>query len=229
MPYGRGLSMLFEGPPGTGKTMAASIVGNELGLPVFKIDLSKMQSKYIGETEKNLGAVFDIAQKNNAILFFDETDAIFSKRSEVRESHDKYANAEISFLLQRMEEYDGILILTTNFKQNIDAAFMRRISYVIRFPFPEKAQRLQLWNTIFPKEAELEEGIDFQFLAETFELSGAMIKNAAVSAAFLAAAQSRKIGMREILLAVKKQFAKFGKTLSPQHFGPYAVLLEETR
>lgn len=221
--YGRGLSMLFEGPTGTGKTMAASIIGNELGIPVFKIDISKMFSKFIGETEKNLGEVFDIANNNNAILFFDETDALFGKRSEIKDSHDKHANIETSYLLQKMEEYDGITIMTTNFLENIDEAFLRRISYIIHFPFPEYEQRLAMWKTVFPIESNLGKNIDFEFLAEKFELSGAMIKNSAVSAAFLAVGTGGEITMVDILKAIKKQFLKYGKNIKPHELGSYAI------
>lgn len=225
--YGRGLSVLFDGPPGTGKTMAATIIGGELALPVFKIDISKLMSKYIGETEKSLGKIFDIAQKNNAVLFFDETDAIFGKRSEIKDSHDRYANVETSYLLQKMEEYDGITIMTTNFRQNIDTAFIRRISYIIRFPFPEQKQRLMLWKSVFPKEANMAGDADFYFLSERFEMSGAMIKNAAVSAAFLAAARGDAITMADILQSVKAQLTKSGKTVTSLDLGPYAALLDK--
>ena len=226
--YGQGLSMLFEGPPGTGKTMAASIIGNELGLPVFQVDLSRVMSKYIGETEKSLGRMFDLAEKSNAILFFDETDALFGKRSEIKDSHDKYANVETSYLLQKMEEYRGVVIMTTNLLSNIDAAFLRRISYIIHFPFPDGDQRRLLWRTAFPAQAPLDEDVDLEFLAKTFEMSGAMIKNSAVSAAFLAAAGERSIAMRDVLYAVQKQFLKYGKRLSAQDFGPYGVYFIET-
>ena len=223
--YGGGLSMLFEGPPGTGKTMAASIVGNELGLSVFKVDISKMMSKYIGETEKSLGEVFDIAAKNNAVLFFDETDALFGKRSDIKDSHDKYANIETSYLLQKMEEFQGVVIMTTNLLSNIDQAFLRRISYIIHFPFPDASQRLQLWKSVFPKQARLDETPDYPFLAETFEMTGAMIKNSAVSAAFLAAAQHRGVTMKDLLYAIQKQFSKHGKTINAKELGPYGMLI----
>lgn len=226
--YGQGLSMLFEGPPGTGKTMAASIIGNELGLPVFQVDLSRVLSKYIGETEKSLGRMFDLAEKSNAILFFDETDALFGKRSEIKDSHDKYANVETSYLLQKMEEYRGVVIMTTNLLSNIDAAFLRRISYIIHFPSPDEGQRSLLWHGVFPGQAPLDGDVDLDFLARTFEMSGAMIKSAAVSAAFLAAAQERPISMRDILYAVQKQFLKYGKRLSVNDFGPYGVYFIET-
>lgn len=221
---GRGLSMLFEGPPGTGKTMAASIVANELGLPLFKVDLSKMMSKYIGETEKNLDEVFGIAEQNSAVLLFDETDALFGKRSEIKDSHDKYANVETSFLLQKMDEWDGIIVMTTNFKQNIDDAFMRRITYIIHFPAPNRECRLELWKNMFPSAAPLDKGVDFSFLAERFEMTGAMIRSAALSSAFTAAADDRSISMSDIIPAVKKQFAKFGKNIAASEFGPYAEL-----
>lgn len=226
--YGQGLSMLFEGPPGTGKTMAASIIGNELGLPVFQVDLSRVLSKYIGETEKSLGRMFDLAEKSNAILFFDETDALFGKRSEIKDSHDKYANVETSYLLQKMEEYRGVVIMTTNLLSNIDAAFLRRISYIIHFPSPDTDQRRLLWHAAFPAQAPLDGDVNLEFLAQTFEMSGAMIKNSAVSAAFLAAAQERPITMRDVLYAVQKQFLKYGKRLSAHDFGPYGVSFIET-
>lgn len=227
--YSKGLSMLFEGPPGTGKTMAASIVGNELGLSVFKVDISKLMSKYVGETEKNLGEIFNTAQKNNAVLFFDEMDSIFSKRCEIKDSHDKYANVQTSYLLQKMDDYDGIIIMATNFKQNVDDAFLRRISYIIHFPFPETSERLKLWKSVFPQAAEVDKQTDFEFLAENFEMSGAMIKSTALSAAFLAAAHEddQIIRMRDILKAVKKQFSKLGKNFSPDDFGEYASLMEQ--
>lgn len=221
-----GLSMLFEGSPGTGKTMAASVVANELGLALFKVDLSKMMSKYIGETEKSLDEVFNIAEHSNAVLLFDETDALFGKRSEIKDSHDKYANVETSYLLQKMDEFGGIIIMTTNFKQNIDDAFMRRITYIIHFPQPDAELRLGLWKNAFPQKAPVDKSVDFCFLAERFEMTGAMIKGAALSAAFSAAARKESISMSDVVHAVKKQFAKFGKNISPADFGPYAGYIE---
>lgn len=222
----KGLSMLFEGSPGTGKTMAASVVANELGLALFKVDLSKMMSKYIGETEKSLDEVFNIAEHSNAVLLFDETDALFGKRSEIKDSHDKYANVETSYLLQKMDEFGGIIIMTTNFKQNIDDAFMRRITYIIHFPQPDAELRLGLWKNAFPKKAPVDKNVDFCFLAERFEMTGAMIKGAAISAAFSAAARKDSISMSDVVHAVKKQFAKFGKNISPADFGPYAGYID---
>ena len=206
--------------------MAASVVANELGLALFKVDLSKMMSKYIGETEKSLDEVFNIAEHSNAVLLFDETDALFGKRSEIKDSHDKYANVETSYLLQKMDEFGGIIIMTTNFKQNIDDAFMRRITYIIHFPQPDAELRLGLWKNAFPKEAPVDKNVDFCFLAERFEMTGAMIKGAAISAAFSAAARKDSISMSDVVHAVKKQFAKFGKNISPADFGPYAGYIE---
>lgn len=219
--YGKGLSILFAGPPGTGKTMSAEVIARELFLEIYKIDLSQVISKYIGETEKNLQEIFTEAQHSNAILFFDETDALFGKRSEVKDSHDKYANIEVAFLLQKMEEYQGISILATNLLQNIDEAFLRRISYVIKFPFPDVEQRERIWRAMFPQEAPLSEEIDFKFIAEKIQVAGGNIKNIAVSAAFLAAETGSEIGMQEIIEAAKHELQKSGKILLKEDIGDY--------
>lgn len=153
LPYGKGLSVLFYGPPGTGKTMAAQVIANELGLELYKVDLSQMVSKYIGETEKNLSELFNEAQYSNAILFFDEADALFSKRTEVSDSKDKYSNVETSYLLQKIEEYEGIAILASNYLVNFDDAFKRRIKFIINFQMPGPEMRYKLWRKMFPKEA----------------------------------------------------------------------------
>ncbi|HEY4669968.1 MAG TPA: ATP-binding protein, partial [Tepidiformaceae bacterium] len=174
---GRGTIALFAGPPGTGKTLAANIVAAELRLDLCKIDLSSVVSKYIGETEKNLSRIFEAAERANAILFFDEADALFGKRSEVRDAHDRYANIEISYLLQRMEEYDGVAILATNLRQNLDESFIRRIAFLVHFPFPDEASRLAIWRTIWPKETPLAPDIDPAELARQFKLAGGNIKN----------------------------------------------------
>ncbi len=223
--YGRGLTVLFAGPPGTGKTMAATIVARELGLPAYRVDISQVMSKYIGETEKSLGEIFDIARQSNAILFFDETDALFGKRSEIKDSHDKYANVETSFLLQKLESFDGVVLMSTNLLQNIDNAFMRRISYVINFPFPDEGRRLELWKKMFPPEMPADTGIDFEYLAGQFELSGAAIKNTVMSAAFLAAAEDSPVNMSHILRAVSKQLSKQGRLLLKEDFGKYSMFL----
>lgn len=223
--YGRGLSMLFTGPPGTGKTMAAQVVANELELEIYKVDLSKVISKYIGESEKNLGEVFDSAKRSNVILLFDETDALFGKRTEVKDSHDKNANVETSYLLQKMEEYDGITIMTTNFIENIDKAFFRRINYVIHFNFPDIASRKEIWIKMFPKETPLDQDIDFDFLAKKFEIAGGSIKNAVITSTFMAASESSKVGMKHIIKALEYEIKKQGKIVSKSDFGEYGYLL----
>ncbi|MFD0676914.1 MULTISPECIES: AAA family ATPase [unclassified Paenibacillus] len=212
--YGKGLSMLFAGPPGTGKTMSAQVVAQELQLELYKIDLSQVISKYIGETEKNLHEIFHEARLSNAILFFDETDALFGKRSEVKDSHDKYANIETAYLLQKMEEYDGISVLATNLLGNIDEAFIRRINYIIKFPFPDADYREKIWRSMFPKEAPIGDDVDFKLIASKFSIAGGGIKNIAVSAAFLAADAGTPILMKHLLLAVKHELLKTGKLMT---------------
>ncbi|QNU66054.1 ATP-binding protein [Ruminiclostridium herbifermentans] len=209
--YGKGLSMLFSGPPGTGKTMAAQVVANELQLELYKVDISKMVSKYIGETEKNLEEIFDEAQLSNAILFFDEADAIFGKRTEVKDSHDRHANVETAYLLQRIEDYEGVTVLATNYIKNIDDAFLRRFNFVVEFPFPDVAHREMIWRSLFPKETPLSEDISFPWIAEKFEVSGGNIKNIALAAAFIAAEKNEAIGNRHIIKAALTELKKIGK------------------
>lgn len=222
--YGKGVSMLFAGPPGTGKTMAAQVVANDLGIEMYKVDLSQVVSKYIGETEKNLDQVFTEAKKSNVILFFDETDAVLGKRTEVKDAHDKNANLETSYLLQKMEEYDGITVMTTNYKENIDSAFFRRISYVIHFPFPDQKARMAIWKGIFPSQTPLE-AVDFDYLSRQFELSGGSIKNIALVASFMAARENEAVGMRQIVRAVKYEMKKQGKIMLTEDYGEYGYLL----
>lgn len=224
--YGKGVSMLFAGPPGTGKTMAAQVVAGELGIEMYKVDLSQVVSKYIGETEKNLNQVFTEAKKSNVILFFDETDAILGKRTEVKDSHDKNANLETAYLLQKMEEYDGITVMTTNYKENIDSAFFRRISYVIHFAFPDEKARKEIWKGIFPADTPLGADVDFEYLAKQFEITGGSIKNIALVAAFMAARGGEKVGMRHIVRAVKYEMAKQGKIMLREDYGEYGYLLK---
>jgi SpoVK/Ycf46/Vps4 family AAA+-type ATPase len=215
---GKGVNALFAGPSGTGKTMAAEIIANALGLDLYRIDLARVVSKYIGETEKNLDRVFSAAENANAILFFDEADALFGKRSEVRDSHDRYANIEISYLLQKMEEYDGIAILATNLRQNLDDAFMRRLAFTVYFPFPDEASRRQIWTGIWtgiwPAETPLDSDIDLDFLARQFKLSGGNIKNIALASAFLAAEDKRPVTMAHLFQATRREHQKMGKVLS---------------
>lgn len=223
--YGTGLGLLFTGPPGTGKTLAAQVVANVLNLEIYRVDLSQIISKYIGETEKNLKAIFDEASLSNAILLFDEGDALFSKRTEVSDAHDKYANVETSYLLQKIEAYEGISIVTTNLLGNIDEAFIRRFAFVVHFPFPTPEFRRKIWRHVFPKEAPLAKTIDFEYLGNRFELSGGNIKNIALNAAFLAASKHKDITMRDILHSVSSEVTKTGKSILPSDFGEYAYLL----
>ncbi|MBN2738532.1 MAG: ATP-binding protein [Spirochaetales bacterium] len=209
---GKGISALFFGEPGTGKTLAAEIIAAELGMDLYKIDISTIISKYIGETEKNLSRIFDEAEQANAILFFDEADAVFGKRTEVKDSHDRYSNIEVSYLLQRIDEYNGVVIMATNFSQNIDTAFERRLHYSINFPMPDKQSRLEIWKNIFP-QAVPKADIDFSLLAEKLEISGGYIKNIALKAAFYAAdnQESKEITMEQIKKACSAEYAKMGR------------------
>ncbi|MEO6775735.1 MAG: AAA family ATPase [Kofleriaceae bacterium] len=215
---GLGLAVLFTGPPGTGKTMAAGLVAKELGLDLYSIDLSRMVSKYIGETEKNLAHLFEAAETGHAILLFDEADSLFSKRTEVKSSVDRYANLEVNYLLQRMEAFSGITILTTNFDAAIDEAFRRRLSFRIAFQLPEEEERARLWQAMLPTVA-ITRGIDFAELARQFEMSGGYIKNAALRAAYLAAADGEQIGMRHLLHAATSEYAAMGKVMSQRGLG----------
>jgi AAA+ superfamily predicted ATPase len=215
---GKGLNMLFAGPSGTGKTMAAEIMAGELGLDVYKIDLSSMVSKYIGETEKNLSRVFAEAEASNAILFFDEADALFGKRSEVRDAHDRYANIEINYLLQKMEEHEGVVILATNFRKNMDDAFVRRLHFTVEFPFPNEADRRRIWERIWPKETPQSAELDFEFMARRFEMPGGNIRNVALAAAFLAASDGGVVTMSHLLQGTRREFQKMGKVVTQNEF-----------
>ena len=217
----RGVSILFAGPPGTGKTMSAQIIAAELGLDLYKIDLSTIISKYIGETEKNLERIFTEAESSNAILFFDEADALFGKRSEVRDSHDRYANVEISYLLQRMEAYDGVTILATNLRANLDEAFTRRLQFAVDFPFPEEADRLRIWQTLFPPEVPRAPELDLPMLAQRFKLAGGNIRNIIVSAAYLASANGGVVTMEHLLHGTRRELQKMGRLVSDdKQLGP---------
>jgi hypothetical protein len=207
----RGVTILFSGQPGTGKTMAAEVIAAELGLDLYKIDLSSVVSKYIGETEKNLERIFNEAESSNAILFFDEADALFGKRSEVRDAHDRYANIEISYLLQRMEAYDGVTILATNLGANLDEAFTRRLQFAVDFPFPDEADRLRIWQTLFPADIPTHSELDLALLARRFELAGGNIRNILVSAAYLAAADGGCLTMEHLLHGTRRELQKMGR------------------
>jgi AAA+ superfamily predicted ATPase len=203
---GLGISVLFAGPSGTGKTTAAEVLAHELRLDLFRIDLSQVISKYIGETEKNLCRVFDAAEQGAAVLLFDEADALFGKRTEVKDSHDRYANCEVSYLLQRMETYRGLAILTTNRKSSLDQAFLRRLRFVVEFPFPEAAQRAEIWRRIFPPRTPVE-GLNIERLSR-LRVSGGNIHNIAMGAAFLAADAGEPVRMKHLLIAARTEFAK---------------------
>ncbi|WP_298269391.1 ATP-binding protein [Geobacter sp.] len=210
--YGTGQNVLFSGPSGTGKTMAAQVVATELGLALFRIDLSQVVSKYIGETEKNLDRIFTAAEAGSAILFFDEADALFGKRSEVKDAHDRYANIEIGYLLQKMEEYEGIAILATNLRANMDEAFVRRMQAIVEFPFPDEAQRRRIWEVVIPDRVPLGDDVDFGLLAREVRLAGGNIRNIALAAAFCAAADGGSVTMGHLMQAVRREYQKLGRT-----------------
>jgi ATP-dependent 26S proteasome regulatory subunit len=223
---GKGLNVLFSGPSGTGKTMVAEIMSNELHLDLYKIDLSTVVSKYIGETEKNLSKIFKEAETSNAILFFDEADALFGKRSEVKDAHDRYANIEIGYLLQKMDEYVGTVILATNLRKNVDDAFIRRMHFIVEFPFPAENYRLLIWQKIFPKETPRSDNIDYNFLARKFNMSGGNIKNITLAAAFCAADDGGIVNMKHLIQATKREFQKIGKLCEKTDFGKHFELLQ---
>lgn len=208
---GKGLNALFSGLPGTGKTMGAEVIAQDLQLDLYKIDLSQIVSKYIGETEKNLDRIFTIAANSNAILLFDEADALFGKRSEVQDAHDRYANIEIGYLLQKMEEYEGIAILTTNLRSSLDDAFVRRLQFMIDFPLPQERDRLEIWQRVLPPQTPRSEDVDLGAIARRFELSGAHIRNIALAAAFLAASEAGIVTMNHLIRATQREYQKMGK------------------
>lgn len=223
--YGRNVSALFVGAPGTGKTMAVHVLSSMLNLPLYKIDLSQVVDKYIGETEKKLEEIFNLAEKSNTILFFDEADSIFGKRSEVNDAKDKYANTEVSYILQRIEQYDGIVILASNYKKNIDEAFMRRMRYLVEFPIPDVETRKEIWCSSFTDQVPKEE-LDFDFLAENYELAGGIIKNIALNAVFMAAQQGSEVKMIHILESLRMEKAKLGKPMIKKDFAKYEYLFD---
>lgn len=223
--YGTCVSALFTGPPGTGKTMAVHVMAGILGLELYKVDVSQLVDKYIGETEKRLEEVFKRAERSNMILFFDEADAIIGKRSEVKEANDKYANTEVSFLLQRIEEYDGIVILASNYSQNIDSAIMRRIRYTVHFSLPDEKTREEIWRSTFSPEVPRGD-IDYEYLARQFEFSGGQIKNIVLNAVFLAAAEDSEVTMKHMVRAISLDLVKDKQvSFSGEEFGEYAYLI----
>ena len=203
--------MLFSGPPGTGKTLAIEVIAGELELDLYKIDLSGVVSKYIGETEKNLARIFEEAEAGNSILFFDEADALFGKRTEVSDAHDRYANIETSYLLQRMEGTDGVIVLATNLRENMDVAFARRIRFILDFPFPDEASRRRIWACHLPGKAPVDPELDIDYLARELKIAGGSIRNIVLNAAFLAADNGGQIKMEHVLHATRREFDKSGK------------------
>jgi len=214
----RNLCMLFHGPSGTGKTMAASIIANELNLGLYRVDLANVLSKYIGETEKHLAQLFDQAEAMNVVLFFDEAESLFGKRTETKDSHDRYANLQTGYLLQRIETYPGVVILSTNLLGNMDKAFMRRFKFVIEYPFPSAEQRRLLWRKAFPNEAPMSDDVDFALLAAKAPLSGGNISNIALRAAVYASADGQEVGMEHLLRAVEREYDKLGKVFAKEDF-----------
>jgi hypothetical protein len=218
-PLGRGITALFAGPSGTGKTMAAQVLAHSLGMDLYRIDLAGVVSKYIGETEKNLKQIFDACERANVLLFFDEADALFGQRTEVKDAHDRYANIEIDYLLQRLEQFNGLAVLATNRKGEIDSAFLRRIRFIVDFTQPGPAERQALWRRALPERAPDGEAfldsIDWDLLANRLNMTGSDIKSAALSAAFLARAEGTRIGMKHLVHAARRELAKHGVVLRP--------------
>ena len=224
-PYGRCVSVLMSGPPGTGKTMTAQVLASKLGLELYKVDLSQIVDKYIGETEKRLGQVFDQAEKSNLVLFFDEADALLGKRSEVKDAKDKYANTEVAYLLQRMEEYRGVVLMATNQAGSMDSAFLRRFRYHLTFTLPDEAMRRKMWEAAL--DGIPSDGVQMEYLARQFDLSGAQIKNIALNAAYRAASDGGVLRMVHLVRAVFQEFHKEGKVMLSSEFGEYGVMMSD--
>ncbi len=225
-----GIPLLFAGSPGTGKTMAAEVIARELDLPLFRIDLSQVVNKYIGETEKNLKRVFDAAEKMRCILFFDEADALFGKRSEVKDANDRFANIETGYLLQRMDSFSGVSVLATNRRKDLDEAFSRRLRYILEFPVPGEAERRRIWEHVYPAKIDSSD-LDIAFLARRFQITGGHIRSIAMNAALQAAARGRKaaVTMRDVLIATRRELDKLNRKSGPDAFGPYYTEIEELR
>ena len=227
--YGKGMIALFSGPPGTGKTMLAGLIAKELDLDIYQVDLATIVSKWVGETEKQLAKVFDQAERAHAVLLFDEADSLFAKRTEVKSSNDRYGNLAVNYLLQRLEQYTGVAILTTNKDAALDEALQRRLSLHLHLQIPEVEERILLWQSFMPKKAPIEEGLDFQLLAEDFELSGGYIKNAALRAAFLAAAEGSKINMAMLQRAASLELEDMGRVVQRSKQADAAVTSGDIR
>jgi hypothetical protein len=222
---GEGIAALFAGPSGTGKTMAAEVIAGEIGFDLYAVDLASVVDKYIGETEKNLDRIFNEAERVNGVLFFDEADALFGKRSEVRDAHDRYANVEVAYLLQRMEAFDGIVILATNLRSNVDPAFARRLDQLVDFPMPDAPHRLQIWEKALAPRVPRADGVDLAFCAQAFDLAGGNIRNVALAAAYLAAAEDRPVATPDLIRATEREYRKLGRLCVESDFGPYFPLV----
>ena len=225
-----GLSVLFCGPPGTGKTMAAEALAHELDLPMYRIDLSQVVNKYIGETEKNLRRIFDAAETSDCLMFFDEADALFGKRTEVKDAHDRFANIEISYLLERMERFKGLAVLASNRRKDLDEAFTRRLRHIVEFPVPGVVEREQLWRQVFPAQVDITE-LDCRWLAQQFDIAGGHIRSAAFNACLLAASKQSaqlpaRVDMPHVLTAIKRELEKMNRVAGREQFGRYAALME---
>lgn len=225
-PYGRAVTVLITGPPGTGKTMTAHVIANELGIALYQVDLSLVMDKYIGETEKHLEQIFSFAERSNPVLFFDEADSLFGKRGEVAEGKDRYANMEVSYILQRIEQFDGIVILATNFYHNIDKAFLRRMKYVLKYQAPDKSLRKCIWEACLPPELP-RESLDIDFLAQQFDLTGGTIKNAIYIGCVMAIHEGIPLNMRHIMRAVKAEYEKMERMVTKDMWGTYGYLIED--
>ncbi len=223
---GTGVTALFAGDSGTGKTLSAEVVAADLGLDLYLIDLATVVDKYIGETEKNLDRIFNEADRVNGVLLFDEADAIFGKRSEVKDARDRYANVEIAYLLQRMERFDGLAVLTTNLRANLDEAFLRRLDVIVDFALPEEADRLRLWDLHLPPAVPRADEVDLEFLATAFKLSGGNIRNICVAAAFYAIAEDRPVTMLDLVRGTEREYQKLGRMTHVEEFGDWLGLLE---
>jgi AAA+ superfamily predicted ATPase len=221
----RGLLCLFNGPPGTGKTLAAQVLAREAGVDLFHVDLAQVVSKYVGETEKNLASLFDVLESRRALLFFDEADALFGRRTTTKDAHDRYANIETSYLLQRLDQYQGVVVLATNLLQNIDSAFLRRLQVVAEFPLPGVAERAQIWRRMLP--AERDDDVEVETVARAFAITGADIRNAVASAALLAGHAGRRIGLADLVPAVCRELRKQGRLIDPSDFGTLGRYVRE--
>jgi SpoVK/Ycf46/Vps4 family AAA+-type ATPase len=226
-PRGYGIKALFSGGPGTGKTMAAEVIAGTLGLDMFRVDLSSVISRWVGETEKNLREIFDAAEGGTAVLLFDEADALFGSRGEVKQAQDRFANQEVSFLLQRLEVFEGCAILTTNLQENIDEAFLRRFGAVVEFPMPSPDQRQKLWERAIPPYAPRGDDLDLRYLAHQFNIAGGAIVNAAINACVLASARREPVCMRHAVEAIARELIKMGKQVNRVHFGDYFEFVQD--